>query len=38
MLGVQSIGFSRLFDDGFRLTHSCAGGAKREVNGAGVFG
>ncbi len=32
MLGVRSISLSRLYDDGFRLTHPAGAAAKREVN------
>jgi len=37
MLGFMSIGFSRRFDDGFRLTHYEGCGAKREMNDTGVL-
>lgn len=37
ILGFLSIGFSRRFDDGFRLTHPEGRGAKRRVNAQGVF-
>ncbi len=32
MLGVRSISLSRLYDDGFRLTHPTQPAAKREMN------
>lgn len=32
MLGVRSISLSRLYDDGFRLTHPARTEAKREMN------
>lgn len=37
ILGFASIGFSRRFDDGFRLTHHGRYGAKRTVNVPGVL-
>ena len=36
MLGFLSIGFSRRFDDGFRLTHHGRCRAKQPVNAQGV--
>lgn len=32
MLGVRSISLSRLYDDGFRLTHPARTEAEREMN------
>lgn len=37
MLGFLSIGFSRRFDDGFRLTHHGRCRAKQPVNAQGVL-
>ncbi|KJQ55289.1 hypothetical protein RS85_00803 [Microbacterium sp. SA39] len=33
MLDIRSICLSRQYDNGFRLTHTTEGGAKREMNG-----